>query len=57
MKYLKRFFEAEDFDFFGSLESPEQITKYDFNTDNYNSEVWMPKNKAIFAKLTYWFSL
>lgn len=26
-------------------------------TDNYNSEVWMPKNRAIFAKLTYWFSL
>ena len=26
-------------------------------TDNYNSEIWMPKNKAIFAKLTYWFSL
>jgi len=37
MKYLKRFFEAEDFDFFGSLESPEQITKYDFNSENYNS--------------------
>ncbi len=26
-------------------------------TDNYNSESWMPKNKAIFAKLTYWFSM
>jgi Domain of unknown function (DUF5916) len=26
-------------------------------TDNYNTEAWMPKNKAIFAKLTYWFSL
>ena len=37
MKYLKRFFEAENFDFFGSLESPEQITKYDFKADNYNS--------------------
>lgn len=37
MRYLKRFFEAEEFDFFKSLESPEQIIKYDFNTDNYNS--------------------
>ncbi len=26
-------------------------------TDNYNTDSWMPKNRAIFAKLTYWFSL
>ena len=26
-------------------------------SDNYNSEIWMPKNRALFAKLTYWFSL
>jgi len=37
MRYLKRFFESEDFDFFRSLESPDQIIKYDFLTDNYNS--------------------
>jgi Domain of unknown function (DUF5916) len=26
-------------------------------TDNHNTETWMPKNKAIFLKLNYWFSL
>lgn len=26
-------------------------------TDNYNSEIWMPKSRAIFAKMTYWLSL
>jgi hypothetical protein len=37
MKYLKRFFESEDFDFFKSIENPEQVTKYDFFGENYNS--------------------
>lgn len=26
-------------------------------TDNYNSETWMPKNRAILAKVTYWLNL
>lgn len=26
-------------------------------SDNYNSEIWLPKNRALFAKLTYWLSL
>ena len=26
-------------------------------TDNYNTEIWMPKSRAIFAKMTYWLSL
>ncbi|AFK01797.1 putative membrane associated hydrolase [Emticicia oligotrophica DSM 17448] len=26
-------------------------------TDNYNSEAWMPKNRAILAKVTYWLNL
>ncbi len=26
-------------------------------TDNYNSESWMPKNRAILAKVTYWLNL
>jgi hypothetical protein len=26
-------------------------------TDNYNTETWMPKNRAVFAKLNYWFSI
>ena len=26
-------------------------------TDNYNTEIQAPKNRALFAKLTYWFSL
>jgi hypothetical protein len=37
MKYLKRFFESEDFDFFKSIESPEQSIRYDFFDSNYNS--------------------
>jgi hypothetical protein len=26
-------------------------------SDNYNSEIWLPKNRALFAKFTYWLSL
>ncbi len=26
-------------------------------TDNYNSTIWMPKNRAILAKFTYWLNL
>jgi hypothetical protein len=26
-------------------------------TDNYNTETWMPKNRAVFLKLNYWFNL
>lgn len=26
-------------------------------TDNYSTELWMPKNRAIFIKMTYWLSL
>lgn len=26
-------------------------------TDNYNTETWMPKNRAILAKVTYWLNL
>jgi hypothetical protein len=26
-------------------------------TDNYNTEIWMPKSKGVFAKLNYWFSI
>ncbi|MBP8155588.1 MAG: hydrolase, partial [Leadbetterella sp.] len=26
-------------------------------SDNYNSEIWLPKNRALFVKLTYWLSL
>ena len=26
-------------------------------TDNYNSETWLPKNRAILAKVTYWLNL
>lgn len=26
-------------------------------TDNYNSELWMPKNRALFVKFNYWLSL
>jgi hypothetical protein len=37
MKYLKRFFETEDFDFFKSIENPEQSITYDFFDSNYNS--------------------
>jgi hypothetical protein len=37
MRYLKRFFESENFDFFKSIENPEQSITYDFLDSNYNS--------------------
>lgn len=37
MRYLKRFFESENFDFFKSIENPEQSITYDFFDSNYNS--------------------
>jgi hypothetical protein len=26
-------------------------------TDNYNTESWLPKNRGILAKITYWFNV